>query len=64
MTKDYIGACFSKSLMAILNKQQQQAKQVFDEKIRDLAFKKNITFAEARKMIESNQSDLGSFRFR
>jgi hypothetical protein len=40
------------------------AKQVLDEKIRDIAFKKNITFAEARKLFEAGQSSLTDFRIK
>ncbi len=48
----------------ILNKQQREAKQIHNEKIMDLALKKNITFVEAKKIIESGQSSLGEFRFK
>ncbi len=50
--------------MTILNKRQKEAKQVLDEKIMDLALKKNLTYIEARKMLEAGQSSLSDFRFR
>ncbi len=48
----------------ILNKKQQEAKKDQDEKIMELALKKNLTFLEAKKIIESGQSSLGDFRIR
>jgi hypothetical protein len=48
----------------ILNKRQQEQRRLVDEKIMELALKKNITFAEAKKMLESGQSSLGDFRIR
>ena len=40
----------------ILNKQQKEAKQDIHEKIMEIALKKNITFSEAKKMLESGQT--------
>ena len=48
----------------ILNKRQQEEKRVTDEKIMDLALKKNLTFLEAKKMIEAGQSSLTDFRIK
>jgi len=50
--------------MPVLNKRQQEAKKLLDEKIMDLALKKGLTFLEAKKMIESGQSSLSDFRIR
>jgi hypothetical protein len=48
----------------VLNKRQQEQKQKTDEKIMELVLKKNMTYQEAKKMIESGQSSLSDFRIR
>ena len=50
--------------MAVLNKQQQEKLRVLNEKIMEMALKKNVTFSEAKKMLEAGQSYLGDFRIR
>ena len=47
----------------ILNKQQEE-KRVLDEKIMDLALKKNLTYVQAKKMIDSGQSSLIDFKIK
>jgi hypothetical protein len=48
----------------ILNKKGTDAKKILDEKIMDIVLKKNVTYLEAKKMIESGQSSLSDFKFR
>ena len=48
----------------ILNKQQRAEKQKVDEKIMELVLKKNLTYLVAKKIVESGQSSLESFKFR
>lgn len=50
--------------MTILNKQQQEEKRILDAQILEVAMKKNITFDEARKMMQAGQSSLSDFRIR
>ncbi len=50
--------------MVILDRQKMEARKVFDDKVRELAFKKNIRFDEARKILEAKQSSLGDFRIK
>lgn len=49
--------------MPILNKQQRQEKKDKEEKIMDLVLKKNITYLQAKEIIEQNQSSLSDFKF-
>jgi len=46
----------------ILNKRQKEEKQILDDKVMDLALKKNLTYMQARKMIEAGQKNLTDFR--
>lgn len=48
----------------IPNKQQREEKRILDEQIMDLALKKNMTYHQARKMIEAKQSSLTDFRIK
>ena len=48
----------------ILNKRQQEEKRLLDDKIMDLALKKNMTYLEAKKMIEAGQSSLSDFKIK
>ncbi len=48
----------------ILNKRQQEEKRLLDEQIMELALKKNMTYHQARKMIEAKQSSLTDFRIK
>ena len=48
----------------ILNKRQQEEKRLLDDKIMDLALKKNMTYIEAKKMIEAGQSSLSDFKIK
>lgn len=48
----------------ILNKRQQEEKRVLNDKIVELAMKKNISFDKAKKMLEAGQSSLGDFRIK
>ena len=62
-TTFYIPHSFLIELM-ILNRKQQEAKQDIHDKIMEIALKKNIKFAEAKKMLEAGQASLGDFRIR
>ena len=48
----------------ILNKREKEQKRVLDEKIMEVAFKKNLTYTEAKKLLEAGQSYLGDFKIR
>ncbi|MEK6886557.1 MAG: hypothetical protein AABW88_01875 [Nanoarchaeota archaeon] len=48
----------------VLNNRQKEEKRLLDDKIMDLALKKNMTYLEARKMIEAGQSSLTDFRIK
>ena len=48
----------------IINKQRKEEKEKLDDKIMELVLKKNITYLEAKKIIETNQSSLTDFRIR
>ncbi|HIH39194.1 TPA: hypothetical protein HA219_00500 [Candidatus Woesearchaeota archaeon] len=48
----------------ILNKRQQEEKRLLDDKIMDLALKKNMTYLEAKKMIEAGQASLSDFKIK
>lgn len=50
--------------MIVLNRHQQEAKKLLDERTSELAIKKGITYLEAKRMIESNQKDLSDFKFK
>ncbi len=63
ITLFYIKDYFKVKIM-ILSKRQQEEKRVLDDKIMDLALKKNLTYLEAKKMIEAGQSSLSDFRIK
>jgi len=48
--------------MPILDKQQRKEKQDKEDKIMDLVLKKNITYLQAKDLIEKNQSSLTDFK--
>ena len=48
----------------VLNNRQREEKRLLDDKIMDLALKKNMTYLEARKMIEAGQSSLIDFKIK
>ena len=48
----------------ILTKKQQEAKKLLDDQIMELALKKNLTYIEAKKMIEAGQSSLSDFKIK
>ena len=54
---------FLSTTSMILHK-QDDSKKLLDEKIMDIVLKKNVTYIQAKKMIESGQSSLSDFKFR
>ena len=48
--------------MPILDKQQRKEKQDKEDKIMDLVLTKNITYLQAKEIIEQNQSSLTDFK--
>lgn len=48
----------------ILDKQHQEARKVAEEKIMELALRKNLTYTQAKKLIDAGQSSLSDFKFR
>ncbi|MBN2420905.1 hypothetical protein JXB27_01345 [Candidatus Woesearchaeota archaeon] len=43
---------------------QDDSRKILDEKIMEIVLKKNVTYLQAKKMIESGQSSLGDFKIR
>lgn len=42
-------------------RKQQNKEDVFEEKVRDLMFKRRITYQEASELVEKGQRSLGDF---
>jgi len=50
--------------MVVLTKEHRRERKSMDDKIMEMVLAKNITYLQAKEIIESNQSSLSDFKFR